>query len=49
VIQGHELRFASDRIRTRLERIERLAAGDTQVSLPISPLHDGTSSRLQEH
>ncbi len=32
--------FASDRVRDLLDILERLAAGDTQTRLPISPLHD---------
>jgi two-component system sensor kinase FixL len=32
--------FARERIRNLLDDLERLAAGDTQTDLPISPLHD---------
>ena len=32
--------FASERVRDLLDVLERLAAGDTQAYLPISPLHD---------
>jgi hypothetical protein len=32
--------FARERVRDLLDRLERLAAGDTQTDLPISPLHD---------
>jgi len=32
--------FAPERIRNLLDSLERLAAGDTQTDLPISPLHD---------
>jgi two-component system sensor kinase FixL len=35
-----ELRVAADRIEAFLDRLERLAGGDTQIVLPISPLHD---------
>jgi two-component system sensor kinase FixL len=32
--------FARDRIRDLIEKLERLAAGETDTSLPISPHHD---------
>lgn len=32
--------FAGERVRNLLDILERLAAGDTQAFLPISPLHD---------
>ena len=34
------LSFASDRIREILHKLERMAAGETSTSLPISPMHD---------
>jgi two-component system sensor kinase FixL len=35
-----ELSFDRDRVAALLEKLERLAAGDTQTSLDISPAHD---------
>jgi two-component system sensor kinase FixL len=35
-----DLEFAADRIRAFIDTLERLAGGDTESTLPISPLHD---------
>ena len=35
-----DLKFAADRISTFIETLERLAGGDIDSTLPISPLHD---------
>jgi two-component system, LuxR family, sensor kinase FixL len=35
-----DLRFDADRIRAFLDKLERLAGGDTEISMPISALHD---------